>query len=110
MNKQRVQTDPKHYSQLTEQMSPPSNMVSGLLNAFWVGGAICLLGQALADIGVDARVVGVEVDGLAGGGQPVLEEDRVQAEHGVAGEAQVQVDPQAAVGRAAEVLVAVDPP
>jgi hypothetical protein len=50
------------------------------------------------DVLLDARVVGVEVDGLAGGGQPVLEEDRVQAEHGVAGEAQVQVDPQAAVG------------
>lgn len=53
MDKRRVQTDPKHYSQLTEQMSPPSNMTSGLINAFWVGGLICLIGQAIADIGTE---------------------------------------------------------
>lgn len=51
MNKQRINTDPKHYSRLTEQMSPPSSLASGLINAFWVGGLICLLGQGIADVG-----------------------------------------------------------
>lgn len=52
MDKKRVQTDPKHYSRLTERMSPPSKMTSGLINAFWVGGLICVLGQCISDIGV----------------------------------------------------------
>ncbi len=51
MDKQRISTDPKHYNQLTEQMSPPSKFTSGLINAFWVGGLICMLGQAISDIG-----------------------------------------------------------
>ena len=51
MDKQRVHTDPKHYSQLTDQFSPPSKMWMGLLNAFWVGGVICVLGQGVIDLG-----------------------------------------------------------
>lgn len=54
MNKQKVHTDPKHYSQLTDQFSPPSNLWMGLLNAFWVGGVICLLGQGIMDLGTHA--------------------------------------------------------
>lgn len=51
MDKQRVHTDPQHYSWLTDQLSPPSKMGPGLFNAFWVGGLICVLGQAVTDIG-----------------------------------------------------------
>jgi len=52
MDKQRVHTNPTHYSWLTEQLSPPSKLGSGLFRAFWVGGFICLLGQAISDLGI----------------------------------------------------------
>lgn len=39
------------YKLLVERMSPNSNMVQGLFRAFWVGGTICTLGQALQEIG-----------------------------------------------------------
>ena len=52
MDKQRVHTNPQHYSWLTEQLSPPSPLGAGLGRAFWVGGLICVLGQAIADAGV----------------------------------------------------------
>lgn len=37
------------YKQLVDRMSPKSDMTRGLLRAFWVGGAICCLGQALQE-------------------------------------------------------------
>ena len=37
------------YKQLVDRMSPKSDMAKGLLRAFWVGGAICCLGQALQE-------------------------------------------------------------
>ena len=52
MDKQRIHTNPRHYSWLTERLSPPSPLGSGLLQAFWVGGLICVLGQGIADIGL----------------------------------------------------------
>ena len=52
MDKQRVHTDPEHYAWLTGQLSPPSPLGSGLIRAFWVGGLICALGQAIGDIGI----------------------------------------------------------
>ena len=52
VDKQRVHTNPKHYSWLTEQLSPPSPLGSGLFQAFWVGGLICALGQGISDIGI----------------------------------------------------------
>ncbi|MEG0049262.1 MAG: stage V sporulation protein AC [Clostridia bacterium] len=51
MNKQRVKSTPQHYSQLTDQCSPPSKLGVGLFKAFWVGGFICVLGQAVMDVG-----------------------------------------------------------
>ena len=51
MDKQRIHTNPRHYSWLTDQFSPPSPLGAGLLRAFWVGGLICLLGQTISDIG-----------------------------------------------------------
>lgn len=52
MDKQRVHTDPVHYAWLTDQLSPPSPLGSGLFRAFWVGGLICAIGQAISDIGI----------------------------------------------------------
>ena len=52
MDRQRVHTDPKHYSWLTEKFSPPSPIGPGLFRAFWVGGFICALGQAITDAGI----------------------------------------------------------
>ena len=37
------------YKQLVDRMSPKSDKEKGLLRAFWVGGAICCLGQALQE-------------------------------------------------------------
>lgn len=39
------------YKALVERMSPNSEMGKGLWRAFWVGGLICCLGQALQEIG-----------------------------------------------------------
>ena len=39
------------YQQLVEQISPKSDFGMGLLRAFWVGGTICMLGQALTEVG-----------------------------------------------------------
>lgn len=39
------------YQQLVEQISPKSDFGMGLLRAFWVGGTICMLGQALTEAG-----------------------------------------------------------
>ncbi len=47
----RRQQQLDRYKQLVERMSPNSDMGKGLLRAFWVGGAICTLGQALQEIG-----------------------------------------------------------
>lgn len=51
MNRQKVTADPVHYDWLTKQASPPSRIGQGILRAYWVGGVICMLGQAAADVG-----------------------------------------------------------
>lgn len=40
------------YSQLVDRLSPKSKMAQGLFRAFWVGGAICALGQGFIEIGL----------------------------------------------------------
>ena len=52
MDKRHIHTDPRHYSWLTDQLSPNSKMGSELFRAFWVGGLICAIGQGISDIGV----------------------------------------------------------
>ncbi|MBE5771152.1 MAG: stage V sporulation protein AC [Clostridiales bacterium] len=42
----------ENYAALVKRITPKSKMAQGCLRAFWVGGSICTLGQALADIGV----------------------------------------------------------
>ena len=39
------------YQTMVDRLSPNSALLPGLLKSFWVGGAICVLGQALKDIG-----------------------------------------------------------
>ena len=39
------------YSKLVDTLSPKSEMTRSLLRAFWVGGAICVLGQCFIEIG-----------------------------------------------------------
>lgn len=51
MNRQKVTADPVHYDWLTKQASPPSRIGQGILRAYWVGGVICMLGQAAVDVG-----------------------------------------------------------
>ena len=38
----------KEYGKLVEELSPPSPVGRDCLNAFWVGGLICTLGQVLS--------------------------------------------------------------
>lgn len=38
---------PADYAQLVSRITPPSHHVRGCLRAFWVGGLICCIGQAL---------------------------------------------------------------
>ena len=39
----------RRYAQLIEQLSPKSEIGKGLLRSFWVGGVICMIGQAITD-------------------------------------------------------------
>ena len=40
-----------HYAELVNKLTPKSKVGQGCLRAFWVGGVICMAGQALADLG-----------------------------------------------------------
>ena len=41
----------ERYAALVQRLTPKSHLAQGCLRAFWVGGGICVLGQALADLG-----------------------------------------------------------
>ena len=41
---------PEEYSGLVSKMTPKSRHLRGCLRAFWVGGAICVLGQLLTQL------------------------------------------------------------
>lgn len=40
-----------HYADLVRRLTPKSHLGLGCLRSFWVGGVICMLGQAVADVG-----------------------------------------------------------
>ena len=42
------------YKELIARITPKSKLAQGCLRAFWVGGAICVLGQALSDYAMNA--------------------------------------------------------
>ena len=41
----------ERYAALVGRLTPKSKLGQGCLRAFWVGGSICMLGQAIADAG-----------------------------------------------------------
>ena len=41
----------ERYAALVKRLTPKSRLAQGCTRAFWVGGSICVLGQALADAG-----------------------------------------------------------
>lgn len=43
----RMPFTPEEYRELVKKLTPPSRMLRGYWRAFWVGGLICALGQAL---------------------------------------------------------------
>lgn len=43
----RTPISPEDYGRLVSKLTPPSRHVRGCLRAFWVGGTICCIGQAL---------------------------------------------------------------
>jgi len=47
----RLPLNANEYSALVSQMTPPSRHLRGCLRAFWVGGLICCIGQALNLLG-----------------------------------------------------------
>ena len=49
MNRQPI--SPEDYSRLVSKLTPPSRHLQGALRAFWVGGLICCVGQALNMLG-----------------------------------------------------------
>lgn len=40
----------QRYKELVDRLSPKSEMLSGILRAFWVGGLICVIGQGINDV------------------------------------------------------------
>jgi len=49
---QNKKTIAQNYADLVRRFTPKSKLSQGCLRAFWVGGAICVLGQIISDIGV----------------------------------------------------------
>lgn len=52
----------KEYKQLVEEMSPKSPLLKDCLNAFWIGGLICAIGQFFinqySNLGLDKQMAG----------------------------------------------------
>lgn len=47
----RAPISPEDYARLVSRLTPPSRHLRGCLRAFWVGGVICCIGQALNLLG-----------------------------------------------------------
>ena len=48
------------YAQLVQRFSPKSEMGVGLMRAFWVGGVICMIGQAIMDVYTRVLLLGAQ--------------------------------------------------
>ena len=55
----------REYAKLVERLSPKSKMAQGLLRAFWVGGVICMLGQAITDVFARGLMWGAQASSTA---------------------------------------------
>ena len=51
MNGKKQTVQQKRYAELVKRLTPKSELSVNLLHAFWVGGVICIVGQAVGDIG-----------------------------------------------------------
>ena len=51
MSRQNQDKTYAEYKKMVEKMTPNSNMLSGCLRAFWVGGLICVIGQLITIAG-----------------------------------------------------------
>ena len=55
----------KQYARLVDELAPKSPKLKDYLNAFWIGGAICLVGQLFMnwykDMGLDEKAAGTAV-------------------------------------------------
>jgi stage V sporulation protein AC len=55
----------KQYARLVDELAPKSPKLKDYLNAFWIGGAICLLGQLFMNwyktMGLDEKAAGTAV-------------------------------------------------
>ena len=60
MSKTENSKQVKQYAQLVERLSPKSDMAKGLFRAFWVGGVICMIGQAISDVYTRVLLLGVQ--------------------------------------------------
>lgn len=49
---QNKKTIIENYAALVRRLTPKSKLGQGCLRSFWVGGAICVLGQIISDIGI----------------------------------------------------------
>ena len=47
-------TTGKEYGKMTKSASPPSPKIKNIINAFWTGGLICTIGQALNTLYTEA--------------------------------------------------------
>ncbi|MBE5798872.1 MAG: stage V sporulation protein AC [Clostridiales bacterium] len=59
------QKEIQRYAQLVARLSPKSEIGSGLLRAFWVGGVICMIGQGITDIFAYGFKWGAQASGTA---------------------------------------------
>lgn len=50
MNAQNHEKVIRRYAQLVRQLSPKSQIGTGLWRSFWVGGTICMIGQGITDL------------------------------------------------------------
>lgn len=48
------------YARLVQKLSPKSEMGTGLFRAFWVGGFICMIGQAIMDVYTRVLLLGAQ--------------------------------------------------
>lgn len=53
------------YAQMVERLAPKSAIAQGAYRAFWVGGVICMVGQAITDVFVYGLKWGAQAAGTA---------------------------------------------
>lgn len=54
-------TTGKEYDEMAKKASPPSPKVTDILNAFWIGGLICVIGQLFNSL---YEMLGFSTDGI----------------------------------------------